>query len=176
MSDDLVELGVIGKPHGVRGAMRLHLHNSDSDLVHALDELLVHSPGGDTEAWWQVKRLGTAGKGSLALTVAEVTDRNAAAAHRGWRIMFPKAALPPLEADEFYYHELPGFAVETPSGRRIGRVQQVTDTQLDVLEVAGDDGREWLIPVVSDFVVRIDRDARCVVVVENLEELFEDAH
>jgi len=103
-------------------------------------------------------------RGRLLLAFTGITDRNAAEALAGHRILVAEADLPPLGADEFYHHELVGFAVDTIGGEHLGAVVETFSTGLNDVWVVRDAAREYLIPVIADVVRTIDRDARRIVV------------
>ena len=169
-------MGLIGKPHGVRGGMYLWLHNPLSDLIDRASTIVVESPDGTARASWSVRNVRPGGKGARVLQVAEVSDREMASAHRGWRLVLHKSALPTIvEPGEFYYHELPGYAVETTSGRRVGTVRRVVETHVDVLEIDRVGGGELLVPVIQAYVLEVDAAGRRVLVPDELESWFEDA-
>jgi 16S rRNA processing protein RimM len=115
------------------------------------------------------------GRGLVLLALEGVEDRTAAQALVGFRIVIDPDDLPPPAADEFYYHEVVGFGVETPGGRRLGHIHTTFATGTnDVWIVRDDEGcREHLIPVIADVVRTIDRDAHRVVI-EPLPGLLED--
>lgn len=74
--------------------------------------------------------------------------------------------LPALPDGEFYHHQLLGLAVVTEDGRNLGRVTQILETggASDVLVVAPDFGPQALIPIVDEFVPRIDLQAGMITV------------
>ena len=79
-----------------------------------------------------------------------IEDRDAALSLRGTELYVPRAALPTLDPDEFYYSDLEGLEVRRPDGSRIGVVRTVGNYGAgDLLEVAADDG--------STLAVRFDR-------------------
>lgn len=92
------------------------------------------------------------GKGLVARLVG-CEDRDQAAALVGQEIAVRREQLPPARADELYWADLEGLAVETLDGVALGRVSHLFDTGAnDVLVVRGE--RERLIPFVWDDVVR----------------------
>ncbi|MFT7625159.1 MAG: 16S rRNA processing protein RimM [Myxococcota bacterium] len=169
-----LELGVVGKPHGIRGGVRIFLHNRESDALRAHPTVVVVSPKGDVQEEWELATVRPGPKaGAWLVTTPSVADRTAAEQRTGWKVVLDSELLPELrDADEFYYHQLAGCQVQTPSGRKVGRVERVTDTQIDVLEVAREGGGELLVPVVKHFVLEISAQQRTVTVVEDLEELL----
>jgi 16S rRNA processing protein RimM len=104
------------------------------------------------------------GRGLVLLAVEAVTDRTTAEALAGARVLVPKAELPPAAEDEFYYHELEGFAVETTDGETLGTIRETFTTGTNDVWVVRDAQREHLIPVIADVVREIDRTARRVVI------------
>jgi 16S rRNA processing protein RimM len=96
---------------------------------------------------------------------AGVTDRTAAEALRGVRLMVPAAERPPIEdPDEFYATDLIGLAARTVTGEQLGPVRDVLNAagaDYLVLEI---DGRERLVPFVSAIVPTVDLSGRTVVI------------
>src|SRR5207244_2836966 len=79
----------------------------------------------------------------------------------GARLLVPAEALPPAAEDEFYWHEVVGFQVETTAGEPLGRIVDVFHTGTsDVWTVRGENKREVMIPVIQDVVRVLDRSAR----------------
>ena len=169
-----IDIGTVGRPHGIRGEVRLWLHNRKSDLLDRKVELLGVAPDGREETWHVTMLLTGNEKSGRVVRLAEVKTREDAEARVGWRVFVSLSSLPALPEDEFYYHELPGFEVVTPLGRRVGVVRYVAETSVDVLAIETSDGGELLVPVVGDFVVSIEKPRRRVVVAEDIEARYED--
>src|SRR5437867_3186311 len=72
--------------------------------------------------------------------------------------------LPPPAEDEFYYHEVVGFRVETTGGEPLGAVAETFTTGLNDVWVVRGSGREHLIPVIADVVRALDRATRRIVI------------
>jgi 16S rRNA processing protein RimM len=168
MRDSDLEIGVIGKPHGVRGDVHLWLHQRSSSILRGLTTLTIESPDEETQETWTIRKLREANRGALVLRVDALNSREDAQSRTGWRILFPKADLPALDPGEFYYHELLGLPVETPSGLKLGTIRQVIATGTEILEIERADGSELLVPVVEEYVMTIDAANGRVVVVEDL--------
>jgi len=136
---DQVALAAIAGAHGVGGEVRLKLFAQD------LDSLRRHK---------QVR----AGERCLTLTAlrdakqpiarfAEIADRSAAEALRGQLVTVARAALPPLEAGEYYHADLIGLPCEDTAGTPLGRVAAVENFGAgDLIEVERPDGRRSLVP------------------------------
>src|SRR5262249_34560417 len=91
-----------------------------------------------------------------------VSDRTAADALRGVRLLARLADLPALQPDEYYHHEVLGFTVETTDGAVIGTIAAIMANVLHAVCERRAGAREHLIPVVADLVRAADRARRRV--------------
>lgn len=139
MGEDEVELGFVSGVFGVRGEVRLHLHNRASTLLDGEHRvILVHPKDGRRVAVSLVSRPG-AGKRVLG-RIAGVGDPDAAAAWMDWRIVIPAAELPALDEGEFYVWQVEGLPVFFGE-ERIGTVRSVHATDAaEIFEIAVDPG------------------------------------
>ena len=145
-ADGRIELGRIGAPHGVRGWVRVF---SDTDPP---ENILAYRPWLVGETEMDLVDGQRSGKALIARLVG-CDDRDAAAALTGKSIAVHRRQLPPPRADEFYWVDLEGLAVQTLEGVELGRVSHLLPTGAnDVLVVQGE--RERLVPFVWEQVVR----------------------
>lgn len=153
----LIELGRIGAPHGVRGWLRVF---SDTDPP---ENILRYRPwllDGEPHELIAGHPQGKA----LVARLAGCEDRDAASAFTGRRIAVYRDRLPPPKADEFYWIDLEGLAVQTEAGVDLGRVSHLFPTGAnDVLVVQGE--RERLLPFVWGQVIKdVDFELRRILV------------
>lgn len=96
-------------------------------------------------------------KGHFILKFEDL-DRQEAESLVGAALFLPLAFLPPLSGNKFYFHEVVGFTAWNGS-EAIGVIQQVLDRSAQpLLQIKGPQGEEILVPVVDDFMDKIDRD------------------
>ncbi len=163
----LIALGAIGRPHGVRGEVRVHRFNSSSTLLLELEALWLRQGDALREARVESARL----HGDVVLlTLADVRGRDAAEALRGTEVCVPREILPPLDPDEVYHADLIGLRARTVDGSDEGQVVDVLDyPSVECLLVRSDEGdRE--VPLLEPYVAEVDLEAR-VVIVAHLEDL-----
>ena len=168
--DAWVPLAEVARPHGVRGELRLKLYNTDSDVLLALDEVLVRLPDG-VEHEVSVDKARRADD-AILMKLHSVDDRDRADELRGAFICVKRRDFPPLEdEDEFYLCDALGTKVVGPEGD-IGTVRDLLNyPTVDVLVVrATDGGKDWEIPLVDAYVESFDL-AAGVVKVHTLEGL-----
>lgn len=147
---DEMELGVFGRPHGVRGAIHLRLHNPDSDAFETLRDILVESSSGGREAL-AIESVEERPK-SLVLRFSHIATRDQAEKLTGRRVFVPRSALPALSENEYYLMDLVGCAVFVES-ERIGTVSAVRgDPTVDTMVIALLDGSLVEQPIVPIWV------------------------
>jgi 16S rRNA processing protein RimM len=105
-----------------------------------------------------------AGRGMLTLRFHGRSSIDAVAGWRGCCLAIEESDRAPLTGDCFYYDELTGMAVVMESGLTVGIVRDVWPTGPHDLLVIDSEGTERLLPMVREFVVRIDRAMRRVTV------------
>jgi 16S rRNA processing protein RimM len=154
-----VIVGEIAGAHGIGGEVRVRVL-ADAALVLGMKRFALSRSGPDDPHATRVENQGgsTGRPGELRLALRGVADRDAAEALRGTLVLAEIEDLPPLPAGSHYWFELIGCAVETATGERVGRVARLLETGAahDVLEVAGEDGRVRLIPMVGALLHRVD--------------------
>ncbi len=157
MDKPTIEVGVVTKPHGVRGVVKVHLHNPASTaLARATSVVLL--TGGE-ERTLGSRPVGTVQDGIL-LALEGVEGRDAAEALRGARVLVARADLDPLGEDEYLWADLVGCRVEGEGGEPLGEVREVQAAGgADVLCVR-DGRRERLIPFVDEWIRSVDLEAR----------------
>ena len=111
-------VGEIGRPHGVRGLVKLRSFTADPAAIASYGPL--------TDATGERRFALTLLADGLA-RVEGVEDREAAARLTGTALYVERASLPPPEEDEFYLADLVGLRAETAAGEPLGRVRSVED-------------------------------------------------
>ncbi|KPK12077.1 MAG: hypothetical protein AMJ62_16075 [Myxococcales bacterium SG8_38] len=149
-----IELGVVAKPHGVSGELRIHVFNPESTLLQELGDVFLL--GGDDEEPALVEILSTRpGPKCLLMRLAGVDSRDDAEALRGYLLCVPREALPPLEEGEFYHADLIGleaFEGAEPIGKVIGVIDYPSVECLKI-EVPGG----FLeVPMLPEWLERVD--------------------
>lgn len=171
MSDRLILMGVVGRPHGVRGLLNVHSYTaSPADLARYAP--LLDDAG---RAWTLTWR----GDGIAALSDAEgnpVGDRAAASLLTNTRLYVERDRLPAPEQDEFYLADLVGMAALDAAGQPVGRVTIVHDYGAGTsLEIECFGAAPLLIPFTRACVPSVDPVAGTLVVAPPDEVLVVDA-
>ncbi len=158
-------MGVVGRPHGVRGLCR---------VVSYADDLTAYDRFEDErgqafalrrvrEDVFEVFRLADGGRVAIA-------DRDAAAKLTNTKLYVDRDRLPPPDEDEFYLADLVGMAALDESGRPVGSVCTVHDYGAGAsLEIARDAAAPLLVPFTRASVPQVDVAGRRLTVVPPTE-------
>lgn len=152
---DLVCLGVVTGPRGLKGEVRIRSFTADpADLARY--GTLCDETGGRS---FRVRVTGGA-KGQLVARIEGVEDRDAAEALKGVRLHVRRAALPETGAGEYYHADLIGLRAELAAGaagEALGTVSAVYDFGAGpVLEIAGDRCGVVMVPFTRAVVPEVD--------------------
>ena len=62
-----------------------------------------------------------------------------------------------MEGNHFYYHDIPGFLVIDKDFGEIGKVSKVQEAPAQDLLVVDCNGKEVLVPITDDSILKLDR-------------------
>jgi 16S rRNA processing protein RimM len=155
-----LSVGVLGRPHGIRGDLYFRPHNPKSRAFDDIREIWIVLDGPPRR--YQVTSMRPVADAYVA-HLAGVDDREAAAALTLAEVRVARGDLPPLGPGEYFVEDIVGCAVEGEDGRPLGVVSgTLWNGAHDVASVDAGEGRERLIPLVPEFVVSVDIPARKV--------------
>jgi len=153
-------MGVVGRPHGVRGLLHVHSYTAEPADLAGYGPLLDDSGRTWTLAW--------RGEGVAALSDAAgnpVADRSAAERLTNTRLYVERDRLPSPDQDEFYLADLVGMAALDAAGQTVGRVMVVHDYGAGTsLEIDRDGAAPLLVPFTLACVPSVDAAAGTLVV------------
>ena len=159
MSDDLLLVGRVARPHGIRGQV---IVNPDTDFMDdrfRVGQILMAGPADRTVDREIVAVRFHQGRPIVAFAGIETMDDAEALA--GAELWLRQSALAPLPEGTFYRHDLVGCEVRDTGDRLVGRVTAVEGTlERSYLVVDGD----VMIPLVEHICLRVDMPARRVIV------------
>lgn len=148
-----VQIGRVGRPHGIDGSFFIEQPSSD-------------------DRWWKPGARFLADGNEVEVVAARRSSgrpvvRLDREVERGASLEVAREALPPTEADEYYAFQLVGLPVVEESGRELGTVQGVTPgVANDVLELSNG----VLLPMIEDCVRSVDLEAGRITVAVGFAE------
>jgi 16S rRNA processing protein RimM len=153
--DDLVVVGRVGRPQGVRGEVTVEVRTDDPGERFAAGAVLHTDPA---ERGPLTVASARDHSGRLVVSFAGVPDRTAAEALRDTLLLVDVRELAPLEdPDTFHDWQLRGLTAELGDGTAVGRVSDVLHLPHgDVLVVDRGEAGEALVPFVRAIVPEVD--------------------
>jgi 16S rRNA processing protein RimM len=153
MSETMITVGQIVGLHGVQGAVKVKSFCAPPEAVFNYQPWTVtHSSGKSVVT----RALKLRGSGVLVARISEIEDRDQAATWLSADISIPRATLPKLAANEYYWSDLIGLRVVNAEGIEFGAITGFIETGAnDVIVISGE--RERLVPYILDqYVLSID--------------------
>lgn len=162
MPHSRILLGVIGRPHGVRGLLRVASYTAEPSDLTAYGTL---SDAADPAVAGRSFTLAWQSEGTAEVfeitggRSVKVSDRDAAALLTNTKLYVDRERLPPAGEEEFYLSDLIGLEAVDPAGIAVGRVVAVHDYGAGPSLEIGRDGQPLLLAFTRASVPRIDLEA-----------------
>lgn len=148
--DNLVVVGKIGAPYGVRGWVKMHSFTEPSGNLFGYP-LLIQEHAANWRAL-EIEEFKAHGDGFVAKLVG-VADRDQATLITNAEIAVLRENLPELDSEEFYWTDLIGLTVYNQDNIELGQIEDYFETGAnDVIVVKSANGSH-LIPFVPDMYV-----------------------
>jgi len=170
---DLVTIGKIERPFGVRGEFKVR---SLSDVPGRLDQLkqiqVLELTG--QMVYRTVTHVRRAGA-TYIMALAGVTTPEEAGMLRGGLIQVPRRPAATLSADVYFECDLIGMTVENERGDEVGVLETILEVPDNHVFVVRKGTEEVLIPAAKRFVTSVDL-ARRRMTVRGVDDLLEDRY
>jgi len=169
--DSLITIGVIGRPQGIKGEVRITSQTDWPDRFLELSNVFLDPPNGDGYQV-EVKKARFQGK-QIILKLAGIEDRNSAESLRGSHLKVTEESCSELPDGFYHIHDLIGMAIKTTSGTTLGFLTDVLKMPAHDVYVVDCNGKEVMIPAVKEFVKKINLSGR-EMIIEPIEGLLGD--
>jgi 16S rRNA processing protein RimM len=168
--EDCFYLGKIVKKHSFKGEVVIKLDTDEPELYKNMESVFVDLGNNLVPFFIEKSSLS---KGVMLRVKFEDVDSEAdAEAIMKSGIYLPLDLLPKLTGNKFYYHEVIGFTVIDANYGKVGEIININDSAAQPLFEIDRNGKEVFIPMIDDFIKKIDRENK-VVEVETPEGLIE---
>lgn len=161
-TSEAIEVGYVAGVHGVHGALRIRLHDDQSESLQPGVHVDLRVRGGGALTHRDVvETIELGARSELRVELEGIRDRDAAEGLKSHGVWIARAELPALEADEFYLADTIGAEViDHPSGLSLGKVCEISSNGAqDLLEVEWRNERgkrhKWLFPLVGAYLAEI---------------------
>ena len=154
--EDFFRIGVITRPHGVLGEMKVYPVTDDIKRFKGMKEILMGPPEGQKGDLSTVKVEGVRfQKNMVLLKLSGIESPEEARKLSQYQLYVKREDAIPLSDGEYYVSDLIGLTVLSEKGEKLGILKDVLKTAAnDVYVVKGE--REILVPAVKEYVLSID--------------------
>ena len=159
--EDVVIMGKIVGPHGIKGWLKVPPFTEEIGTLSEYPQWLVSE---DEKHWASYKVEKTIIKDkTLLVKLSGIDDRNGSESVNKNMIGILKEELPKLDSDTYYWSDLIGLDVQNEAGYYFGTIKTMMETgSNDVMVIKGE--KEFLIPYLPDVVIKVDLEAKKVLV------------
>lgn len=167
-----IAVGIIRKPHGVRGEASIEPWTDSLDRFEELKSVTLVSPDESKTRPVRVESVRFHGERAL-MKFADIGSPEEIQALHNWTVEIPEAEARALDADEYFLHDLVGLTVVDAEGRTRGTVREAYEGGGGILlNVRRPDGKEFELPFAADLCTEIDIAGKRMVV--NLPKGLDD--
>ncbi|PKP17987.1 MAG: 16S rRNA processing protein RimM [Bacteroidetes bacterium HGW-Bacteroidetes-23] len=165
-------LGKIAKKFSFKGEVLVYLDTDEPELYENMESVFVELNKNLVPFFIENSSLHK--NDFLRVKFEDVETEEDADAIMGCELYLPLSFLPKLEGNQFYYHEVIGFEVEDQRLGVVGKIVSINDTTAQPLFEVLNGNVEMLIPMIDQFLIKIDRDNKKVIMnlPEGLVEMY----
>lgn len=160
--EDCFYLGKIVKKYSFKGELLAKLDTDEPDLYNNLDAIFIDLRGNLVPFFIEKSQLHKSDL--LRLKFEDVDNEADAESLLKSDLYLPLELLPKLEGDKFYFHEVIGFKITDEKFGDVGIIKAINDTTAQALFEIDRNGTEVLIPMNDEFIVKVDRDQKLIMV------------
>jgi 16S rRNA processing protein RimM len=171
-TEECFYLGKIAKKFSFKGEVLAYLDTDEPELYENLESVFVECNKHLVPFFIETSSLHK--NDFLRIRFEDVNTEEDADALLGNAIYLPLSMLPKLSGNKFYFHEVIGFEIEDQRLGVFGKIAAVNDTTAQPLFEVLNGEVEMLIPMIDQFLVKIDRDNKKVIMnlPEGLVEMY----
>lgn len=165
-------LGKIAKKFSFKGEVLVYLDTDEPELYENMESVFVDLNKNLVPFFIENSSLHK--NDFLRVKFEDVDTEEDADAIMGCELYLPLSFLPKLEGNQFYYHEVIGFEVEDQRLGVVGKIVSINDSTAQPLFEVLNGSIEMLIPMIDQFLVKIDRINKKVIMnlPEGLVEMY----
>lgn len=165
-------LGKIAKKFSYKGEVLIYLDTDEPELYENMESVFVEINKNLVPFFIENSTLHK--NDFLRVKFEDIDNEEQADEVLGCELYLPLSFLPKLEGNQFYYHEVIGFKIEDQRLGDVGTIVSVNDSTAQPLFEVINGTVEILIPMIDQFLVKIDRENKKVIMnlPEGLVEMY----
>ena len=160
--EDCFYLGKIVRKHSFKGEVVAKLDTDEPELYKNLESVFV-ALGTNLVPFFIEKSLLQKGN-QLRIQFEDIESEEDADAIMKSDLYLPLEFLPKLTGNKFYFHEIINFDIEDVHQGYVGVITGINDSSAQPLFEIDANGTEVFIPMIDDFIKKVDRENKKVLV------------
>lgn len=157
---DCFYLGNIVKKHSFKGEVIIKLDTDEPELYRNMESVFVDL--GNNLIPFFIEKSSLSKSTMLRVKFEGVDTEQDAEAIMKSGIYLPITLLPKLTGNKFYYHEVIGFVIKDKTFGEVGNIVNINDKAAQPLFEVDRNGIDIFIPLIDDFIVKVDRENRTI--------------
>jgi 16S rRNA processing protein RimM len=162
--DDLVVVGRVRRPTGIKGAVLVEVYSGDTGRFIVGDVVIADGKE------YEIVGTGKSGK-SVKLTFAEINSIDKADHLRDLELSVPAESLPENPPGVYYHYEIIGIGVVTIDGQKLGTLNEILETGSNDVFIVSEkrakgekESPEILIPVLDGVIVEVNKETNTMTI------------
>lgn len=170
--EDCFYLGKIAKKFSFKGEVLIYLDTDEPELYEKMESVFVEFNKNLVPFFIENSSLHK--NDFLRVQFEDVDSEEEADSIINCAVYLPLSMLPKLEGNQFYFHEVIGFEIEDKRLGVFGKIVSINDSSAQPLFEVVNGTVEILVPMIDQFLVKIDRENKKVVMdlPEGLVEMY----
>lgn len=170
--EDCFYLGKIVSKFSFKGELLVKLDTDEPGLYKNLESVFIAVSNNLVPFF--IERCSLHKSELLRIKLEDIDTEEDADSLMKMELYLPLKFLPELSGNQFYFHEIIGFTITDINFGEVGMIKGVNDTTSQALFEIDRKGTEILIPINDEFIKKVDRDAKTILVdvPEGLIELY----
>lgn len=170
--EDCFYLGKIAKKFSFKGEVLIYLDTDEPELYENMESVFVEFNKNLVPFFIENSSLHK--NDFLRVQFEDVDTEEEADSILNCDVYLPLSMLPKLEGNKFYFHEVIGFEIEDKRLGVFGKIVSINDSSAQPLFEVVNGTVEILVPMIDQFLVKIDRENKKVVMdlPEGLVEMY----
>lgn len=170
--EDCFYLGKIVKKYSFKGEVLVKLDTDEPEIYENMESVFIAL--GNNLVPFFIEECSLHKSDLVRLKLEDVTSEADADLLIKSELYLPLEFLPKLTGNKFYFHEIIGFVMEDINQGELGVIKGINDSTAQALFEIDKDGKEILIPVNDDLIVKVDRGNKKIIVntPEGLVDLY----
>ena len=159
--EDCFYLGKIAKKFSFKGEVLIYLDTDEPELYENMESVFVEFNKNLVPFFIENSSLHN--NDFLRVQFEDVDTEEEADSLLNCDVYLPLSMLPKLEGNKFYFHEVIGFEIEDKRLGVFGKIVSINDSSAQPLFEVVNGTVEILVPMIDQFLVKIDRENKKVV-------------